>query len=246
MGTAIVITSGKGGTGKTTCSGAIASALASLGHRTVCLDCDIGLRNLDLALGLTDIVPWDFQDVLEKRTELSDAVAEHPLVKNLYFLAAPADVSPEDIDPAAMRSLIERLRDEYEYCIIDCPAGLGTGFSLACSGADMAIIIAAGDRSSLRDGHRTAAALREMGISNIRLIVNRVSPRIFSRTRATVDDAIDIVGAQLLGIVSEDESVPLAANSEKPLLVFGAKYAYDQFFRIARRITGEYVPLCNK
>lgn len=245
MGTAIVITSGKGGTGKTTCSGAIASALAFLGKRTICLDCDIGLRNLDLTLGLTDIAMLDFLDVLAGRAELSEAAVEHPLIKDLYFLAAPVNTAPEEIDPDAMSSLIARLRGEYDYCIIDCPAGLGSGFRLSCKDADMAIIVATGDSSSLRDGHRTAEALRNIGISNIRLIVNRINPRIFNRTRATVDDVIDVVGARLLGLVSEDESVTLASNLEQPLLSFGAKYAYDQFFRIARRITGERVPLGN-
>ena len=243
MGTAIVITSGKGGTGKTTCSGAIASALAFLGHRTVCIDCDIGLRNLDLALGLTDLALWDFSDVIEERAQLADAIVAHPTIENLYFLAAPAGLSPEDIDHEGMRKLINDLRNDYEYCIIDCPAGLGAGFRLSCAGADMAIIVTTGDSGSLRDGQRTAAALREMGISNIRLLVNRLSPRMLKRTRATVDDVIDVVGAQLLGLVSEDESVALASNFEQPLLVFGAKYAYDQFIRIARRISGERVPL---
>ena len=243
MGTAIVLTSGKGGTGKTTCSGAIASALASLGHPTVCVDCDIGLRNLDLALGVTDFALWDFSDVIDGHAKLSDATISHPDIQNLYFLAAPAGLSPEDINPHGMKELVDKLKSEYEYCIIDCPAGLGAGFKLSCIGADMAIIVSTGDAASLRDCQRTVAALSAQGIENVRLLVNRLSPRMLRQTRATVDDVIDVVGAQLLGLVSEDESVALAANFEKPLLVFGAKYAYDQFFRIARRITGERVPL---
>ncbi|MGM9522448.1 MAG: septum site-determining protein MinD [Oscillospiraceae bacterium] len=243
MGTAIVITSGKGGTGKTTCSAAIASALAVLGHRTICLDCDIGLKNLDLSLGLTDSAIWDFSDVLSGAVELDDAAGAHPEIENLFFLSAPSELEPADIDPAAFSELINKLKSEYDYIIIDSPAGLGTGFRLAAGNADIGIIVSTADASSLRDGQRTAAELRRLGVNELRLIVNRVEPRKLKSVKTSIDDIIDAIGARLLGLVSEDDSVQLASNLEKPLILFGARYAYDQFFKIARRITGDKVPL---
>ena len=243
MGIAIVIASGKGGTGKTTCCAAIASFLAAQGAKTLCLDCDIGLRNLDLALGLADDALWDFSDLLAGRVSIEDGPVPHPELENLYFLSAPARLSPSDVDPAAFASLVEELRHVYDYILIDAPAGIGAGFKLAAGAADMAIIVATGDVSSLRDGQRTAEELTRLGVSSLRLLVNRVDRRSFRRVSKTVDDVIDAVGAQLIGIVSEDESVPEAANLEKPLKLYGAKYAYGQFSRVARRIAGERVPL---
>lgn len=243
MGTVIVIASGKGGTGKTTCTGALSTALSMQGHRTVCLDCDVGLKNLDLTLGLTDTALWDFSDVMEGRVPLDEALCRHPQAENLWFLPAPSHLTVDDVNEEEFLSLIGTLRDKFDYCLIDAPAGLGRGFKLASAGADIAIVISTADASSLRDGQRTVAELRSGGVEDVRLIVNRVRPGAFRRMKATVDDIIDAVGAQLIGLVSEDDSVSLAANLETPLMIFGAKYAYDQFLRIARRIVGERVPL---
>lgn len=243
MCTTIVITSGKGGTGKTTCTGAIAAALALLGKRTLCIDCDIGLRNLDLNLGLTDVSLWDFSDVLSGSTELSTAVIPHPEIENLFFLSAPSGITADEIDPAEFAELIGSVREAYDFCLIDSPAGIGSGFRLACSAADMAIIVANPDAFSLRDGQKTAAVLSGLGIGNIRLLVNRVNPRMLKKIKKNVDDIIDTVGAQLIGLISEDGSIPLAAENETPLMLFGAKYAYDEFYRVARRLTGERVLL---
>jgi septum site-determining protein MinD len=241
MGTAIVITSGKGGTGKTTCCAAIASALAMLGRRTLCIDCDVGLKNLDLALGLNESVVWDFADILSGSVSPSDAVTAHPQIENLYFLSAPSQLTPSDIDRDAFSSLVREFKSNYEYVLIDSPAGLGTGFRLASSGADMAIIVATGDTSCLRDGQRTAAELESLGIPQIRLLVNRVKPKLYRSLGASIDDVIDAIGVQLIGVVSDDEAISLALNSDIPLMVYGARYAYDQFLRIARRVTGERI-----
>ena len=243
MGTSIVITSGKGGTGKTTCTGAVGTALAMLGKRTLLVDCDIGLKNLDIILGLTDSSLWDFSDVLSGAAGIGKAAVPHPRVENLYFLPAPTDPTPEGIDEGMFRELISSLKEDYDFVLIDSPAGVGSGFKLACSAADMAIIVATADASSLRDGQKTCTLLESMGIENIRLIVNRVSPKLMRKMRKNVDDIIDTVGAQLIGVISEDKSVPMAAESEQPLILYGAKYAYDQFYRVARRLLGENVPL---
>lgn len=239
MGKVIVLTSGKGGTGKTTCTATIAETLALLGKRTVAVDCDIGLRNLDLALGLADASVFDFADVLASRVSLDEAVIAHPEIENLYFLPAPAD--REDIDPASFRNLTHSLAEAYDYVLVDSPAGIGSGFRLAVSSADMAIVVATGDATCLRDGQKTVMELTQMGVGEIRLLVNRVKPRHFRKLKNTVDDVIDTVGARLLGVIREDDSVQLASNKERPLMLCGARYAYDEFYRIARRLAGERV-----
>ena len=243
MGTAIVIASGKGGTGKTTCTAAIGSALAMLGHRTLCLDCDVGLRNLDLALGLTDGALWDFSDVMGGGADLETAVVPHPVIENLFFLAAPSELEPREIDGERFAALVGELCEDYEYVLMDSPAGLGPGFRLAASSARMGIIVSTGDASSLRDGQKTALELRRLGVDKLRLIVNRVQPRQLKYVKTSIDDIIDVIGARLLGLVSEDESVALAANLEKPLMIFGARLAFDQFLRIARRLLGQRAPI---
>ena len=241
MGTVIVITSGKGGTGKTTCVAAIAQCLALLGKRTLAVDCDIGLRNLDLSLGLADRALFDLADVIFERTPIEDAVIAHDGIENLYFLPAPAERA--DIDPEKFRELMKSLAESYDFVLIDSPAGLGSGFTLAAHAADLAIVVATGDAASLRDGQKTVTELQKLGVTEVRLIVNRVKPRELRRLKSTLDDVIDTVGARLLGVISEDESIPRAANRQTPLMLYGARYAYEEFYRVARRLTGERVLL---
>jgi septum site-determining protein MinD len=246
MGKVIVVASGKGGTGKTTSVGAISSCLAALGHKTLCMDCDAGLRNLDIIIGMTEYTVTDFGDVLEGLVGLEEACSEHPKIKNLHFLPAPAFRGPEDIDPAAMAALMEQARSQFDYCLIDSPAGVGPGFRLAAQGADMALVVAICDMSSMRDGQRVAEELRSLGVGEVRLVVNRVSTRNFRRLNATVDDVIDAVGARLIGLIEEDENVFLSSNMETPLILYESKGAALEFLQIARRITGERIPLAGK
>lgn len=243
-GRAITVTSGKGGTGKTTTVAAIAAHLASLGHKTLCIDCDIGLKNLDIALGMSNLNSADFIDCVQGRLTLEQAAVHHPRIVNLDFLSAPTKmIKAENVDTDKMRMFIDRVKDEYEYCIIDSPAGLGDGFRLAACGADMAIIVATCDMSSMRDGQMVSAELNDMGVKNIRLLVNRVKPKLYKKMRATVDGIIDSVGARLIGLVAEDENVILAANSGTPLMFYESKRASAQYLRIAKRIAGEKIPL---
>lgn len=242
MGTSILMTSGKGGTGKTTCCAALASHLAGLGHKTICVDCDAALRNLDLVLGLSERVLWDFMDVLCGRVSAMDAATAHPKIKNLWFLSAPTALV-SDSEAAGFRSLMQELRAEFDYVLLDCPAGIGGGFRLAASGADMAVIVSTGDLTSLRDGQRAAAELRGMGVENIRLLVNRVRVRAYRRVRRNIDEIIDTVGARLLGVIREDDRVAEAGNLEIPLTLYKARRVNRQFSRVARRIAGEKVPL---
>ena len=242
MGKIIAVVSGKGGTGKTTTVGALASCLAALGHRTLCIDCDVGLRNLDITLGMSDFSVMDFSDVLNGYLTLDEACSEHPVIKGLFFLAAPAGGSLSNAD-GGICPLLDEVRENFDYCFIDAPAGVGAGFRFAAEGADMAIIVTTGDISSMRDGQRVAEELDKLGVPDMRLIVNRVARRNFRRTGMTVDGIIDVVGAKLIGLIYEDDAVGLAANREKALVLYNNKRAALQFLRTAQRIRGEEIPI---
>lgn len=241
MGTVIVITSGKGGTGKTSLAGGAGTALALQGHKVLCIDGDVGLRNLDITLGMADAALMDFSDVIAGRCDLDRAVAPHPTVSNLYLLTAPLTL-PEDFPGEdGFRSLLDQARALYDYILIDSPAGLGEGFRLAVCGADRAIVVAVSDPSSLRDAQRVVTQLSH--IETVHLVVNRVRGRILRRLGTTIDDAMDTAGLPLLGLVPEDPQVTLAAGSGRPLLQTAQKGAAQAFRNIARRIAGEQAPL---
>ena len=243
MGKVIVVASGKGGTGKTATVGAVASCLAALGHKTLCIDFDVGLRNLDICLGLTEYSVADFHDVLSGTLSPELAVTQHPAIENLYFLSAPPFLRPEDIDEAAAAGLIGRLKEDYDYVLIDAPAGIGPGFRQAARAADMALVVVISDLASIRDGQRAMQQLKKLGVEEIRLVVNRVRPKDLRRLQTTIDDAIDNVGARLIGLVPEDENVYLSANRQIPLVLYEQNKAARYFLDIARRIAGEDVPI---
>lgn len=241
IGTSIVITSGKGGTGKTSTTAGIASCLAAMGNKVLCLDCDVGLRNLDLTLGLTDQALMDFTDVMEGRCSLERAAVEHPLVDNLFLLTAPVTL-PAGITEEGMRQLMRKIRAQFDYCIIDCPAGVGTGFRLATCAADRAIVVSNADFAALRDGQAAVQRLMQLDIP-LHLVVNRLRPRLLRKMRLDVDDAMDNTGLPLIGIVPEDERVTLAAAQGTPLILTTRRGAALAYYHIAQRITGQRVPL---
>lgn len=242
MGQAIVITSGKGGTGKTSLTGGVASCLAALGKTVLCLDADIGLRNLDLSLGLSDRALMDFTDVIKGRCSLSAAAVRHPQLPNLALLTAPVRLSPGSISTEEMRALIWEIRDQYDYCLIDSPAGLGSGFRLAACGADRAIVVSTTDASALRDAQRTVTELKNT-LSPIHLVVNRVKPRLLRQLKTTIDDAMDAAGLPLLGVVPEDVAVTVSANRGVPVILAERKGAALAYLNIARRLEGQRVPM---
>ena len=198
MGKAIVIASGKGGTGKTTATAAIASCLAAAGRSVLCVDADAGLKNLDLCLGLADRAVLDFGDVISGRCGLDAAVIAHPELPRLFFLTAPVEPISSAEEAGGLARLISFTKTVFDYCLIDSPAGLGIGFAAASRSADSAIIVSASDPSSCRDSGRVVMELKEMGIKDVRLIVNRVRRGILSRSGQTIDDAVDAIGARLL------------------------------------------------
>lgn len=242
-GTCIAVVSGKGGTGKTSFTAGVGSALAIQGKRTLCLDCDIGLRNLDLALGLSDRALMDFTDVAQKRCSLDSAVVAHPKIKNLYLLTAPARSRTPPVLPEQMRALLDEIRQRFDYCLLDAPAGLGSGFRLAVCGADRAVVVTTADASSLRDAQHTVMELDRFPRGSLHVVVNRVRRKMLRDMHATIDDAIDTAGLPLLGVIPEDDQLPLALNRGIPLLLASDALAATAYRNIAKRIIGIRVPL---
>jgi len=243
MGKVIAVASGKGGTGKTTSAAAISSSLAILGFKTLCIDFDAGLRNLDLSLCMTDFSVTDFLDVVSGRLDLMEACSESPQIPNLFFLSAPSIPDLNEPDEAELKLLFVKARQEFDYCVVDAPSGIGTYFRYANLFADMSIIVILGELPSTRDAQQAATLIREMGVPDLRLLVNRVLPKNLKRINTTIDDVIDTIGVRLIGIVPEDKSVFRALHANVPLLMYKRKLAANDFLDIARRITGEEVPL---
>lgn len=241
MGQVIAVTSGKGGTGKTSLTAGVASCLAALDKKVLCVDMDIGLRNLDLSLGLTDRVLMDFTDVASGRCTLQRAAVEHPSIPGLFLITAPLDLSALELGEERFRAFLEEARSLFDFILLDAPAGLGPGFRLASCGADRGVVVCTSDASSLRDAQRAVAELKHLG--TVQLVVNRVQVKLLKRLRTTIDDAMDTAGLPLLGVVPEDETVTLAANFDTPLVLMSHKGAALACLNIARRILGQRVPI---
>ncbi len=244
MGEVLVITSGKGGTGKTTLCAGIASCLAAMGQKVLAIDCDIGLNNLDIALGMTDCATISFLDVMMENQYLSDA-PEHPVIPGLQLLTAPTKTRAGLVDDIIFGRLIEEAAESYDWVLLDAPAGIGYGFDLATAYADRAILVATADAGSLRDAQQTAAILSEKGIKTIQLVVNRVTRRLLRSVRANIDDIMDHVGLPLLGLIPEDQTVPVAAADGNALVLRSRKGAAMACLRISRRLLRLDAPLMH-
>lgn len=243
MGQVIAVVSGKGGTGKTSFTANVGMALAQMGHPTLCLDCDVGLRNLDIALAMTDRAVMDFTDVMYGRCSLDEAAVRHPEQKNLYLLTAPSRTGAEEISQEGFRELFPDIQKRFDYCLVDAPAGLGRGFQLALAGADRVVVVTTTETSSLRDAQRTVMELNGLGRGQVHLVVNRCRKKLLRSLHQTIDDAIDTAGLPLLGVIPEDETMPLYAGRGVPLLSSGNNYAAKAYRNIARRIDGRRVSL---
>lgn len=242
MGELIALLSGKGGTGKTSLCAGIATALASLNHSVLCIDCDIGLRNLDIALGLAHAGTLSFLDVCSGEYTLDQAL-RHSDYPNLAFLTAPVNCKAEDIDRAAFSAMLRSAREQFDYVFLDAPAGIELGFQLSASYADRVILVTCPEPAAVRDAARAGEVLERMGKEDVRLIVNRISKKLFDIMNVTVDDVMDETGLPLLGIVPEDPKVTLAAAFEESLLRYTKRGAAAACKRIAKRIQGKPVPL---
>ena len=243
MGQVIAVVSGKGGTGKTSFTANVGMALAQRGDTVLCLDCDVGLRNLDIAMALTDRAVMDFTDVMAGNCTLDEAVVPHPQQSRLFLLTAPTQISASEIDRESFRRLFPMISQRFDYCLIDSPAGLDSGFRLAVSGAERVVVVTTTEASSLRDAQRTAMELEELPRDRVHLVVNRCRKKLLKRLHQTIDDAIDSAGLPLLGVIPEDETMPLYAGLGTPLLLSNNDCAAQAFRNIARRIDGQRTPL---
>lgn len=243
MGKLIAVLSGKGGTGKTSLCAGIASALAESGERVLCIDCDTGLRNLDISLGLTDHCGLTFADVYSGSYPL-DSATRHPDFPNLFFLTAPANCSSGDIDEEKFAAFLAEAKKQFQFVLLDAPAGIEDGFRLCARSADQVALVTNADPAAVRDAARAGELLEKMGKTQIRVIVNRVNEKLYHTLRVTVDDVMDRAGLPLLGIVADDPDVTLSAAFEQPLLRYNKRSeAAKACRRIAKRIQGFPEPI---
>ena len=242
MGELIAILSGKGGTGKTSVCAGLATALADQGKSVLCIDCDIGLRNLDISLGMADVGTLSFLDVCSGGYSL-DQAAKHPAYGTLFFLTAPMNCPAEQVNREDFARMLHEARIRFDYVFLDAPAGLDEGFRLAAKFADRLLLVTGPDPAAIRDAGRIGEVLELMGKDRVRLIVNRINKRIASNLDLTVDDIMDRAGLPLMGVVTEDANVVLAAAYGKPLLKTTRRGAAAACKRIVKRIQGLNVPI---
>lgn len=246
MGQVVVVTSGKGGVGKTTTTANLGTALAQLGNKVVLLDADIGLRNLDVVMGLENRIVYDLVDVIEGNARLKQALIKDKRIDNLYLLAAAQTREKKDVKPDQMRMLTEQLAREFDFVLLDCPAGIEDGFKNAIAGAEKAIIVCNPEVSSVRDADRVIglwdAQAEDKGPAM--LIVNRVRPKMVARgDMLEIDDMLEMLAVDLLGIVPEDEHIIVSTNRGEPAVYQRTSRAGQAYQNIARRLMGEQVPI---
>ena len=245
MSDVIVVTSGKGGVGKTTTTANIGIGLAGLGKKTVMVDTDIGLRNLDVVLGLENRIVYNLVDVIESRCRLKQALIRDKRQKELYLLPSAQTRDKSAVTPEQMCKLCEELKTQFDYIILDCPAGIEQGFQNAVAGADRAIVVTTPEVSSIRDADRIIGLLEARDLRNISLIINRLRPDMVKRGEMmSVEDVEEILAVPLLGVIPDDEHVVVATNQGEPVSG-GHSPAGAAYANISRRILGEEVPLLD-
>jgi septum site-determining protein MinD len=244
--TVATITSGKGGVGKTTTTANLAAALALGGKKVVCIDGDIGLRNLDVVLGLENRIVYDLVDVVEGRCRLRQAMIRDKRLPELYLIPAAQTRDKSAVSPSDMVRLCDDLRQEFDWVLIDSPAGIERGFRNAVAPADMVIVVTNPEVSAVRDADRIIGLIEAEEKGPARLIINRLNPQLVKRgDMLTADDVLELLAVELLGIVPEDETVVIGSNRGSPVSLDGKSKAGEAFQNIARRMNGENVPLMN-
>ena len=243
MGEIISIVSGKGGVGKTTLCAYLALSLAMKDKKVVCIDCDKGLNNLDITLGLEEKTIFDLSDVLSERCPLHKALVSHSVYRNLSMIPAPLDFRAR-IDEQKLRALCKELAASYDFVILDCPAGLGEGFGSAIYSSDRALVVATPDITSIRDATRAASVIAESEKIPVQLIINRMRPTFVKKGYfENVDNIMDEIGLPLIGIVPEDEKIMVCAGCRRSLFAEKKTVSADALRRISRRLCGENVAL---
>jgi len=246
MGEVIVVTSGKGGVGKTTTSANIGSGLAAAGHKVVLVDTDIGLRNLDVLMGLENRIVYDLVDVTSGNCRLKQALIRDKRFANLFLLPAAQTKDKTAVNPEQMKVLAAELKAEFDYTIIDCPAGIEQGFHNAIAGADWAIVVCTPELSSVRDADRIIGLLKAAELRDPRLIINRIRPAMIKRgDMMNISDILDILDVVLIGAVPDNESIITSTNRGEPAVMDKNSIAGQAYRNITRRIEGEEIPMMN-
>jgi len=246
MGEVIVVTSGKGGVGKTTTSANIGSGLAAAGHKVVLVDTDIGLRNLDVLMGLENRIVYDLVDVTSGNCRLKQALIRDKRFANLFLLPAAQTKDKTAVNPEQMKVLAAELKAEFDYTIIDCPAGIEQGFHNAIAGADWAIVVCTPELSSVRDADRIIGLLKAAELRDPRLIINRIRPAMIKRgDMMNISDILYILDVVLIGAVPDNESIITSTNRGEPAVMDKNSIAGQAYRNITRRIEGEEIPIMN-
>lgn len=246
MAKVIVITSGKGGVGKTTTISNLGVGLALKGYNVLLIDTDIGLRNLDVVMGLENRIVYDLVDVIENRCRVAQALIKDKRCPNLCLLPAAQIRDKNDVSPAQMKKLVDELRKDFDYILIDCPAGIEQGFKNAIAGADEAIVVTTPEISAARDADRIIGLLEANEIRNPKLIVNRIKmDMVKAGNMLSVDDMLDILAIKLIGIVPDDESIVISTNKGEPVVYKGESLAAQAYKNIVERVDGKDVEFLN-
>lgn len=246
MSEVIVITSGKGGVGKTTTSANIGTGLAMLGKKVVLLDADIGLRNLDVVMGLENRIVYNVIDVIEGSCRLKQALIKDKKYPNLFLLPAAQTRDKDAVTPEQMKKLCEHLKEEFDYVIIDCPAGIEQGFKNAIAGADKALVVTTPEVSAIRDADRIIGLLEANDLRNSKLIINRIRVDMVRRgDMMTVDDVIEILAIDLIGTIPDDENIVISTNNGDPIINNQTITSGKAYMNICKRILGEEVPFID-
>lgn len=244
MGEVIVITSGKGGVGKTTTTANLGAALALAGKRVVLVDTDIGLRNLDVVMGLENRIVYDIVDVVEGKCRLKQSLIKDKRYPELFLLPAAQTRDKSAINEEQMLDLTSKLKKEFDFVLIDCPAGIEQGFKNAVVGADRALIVTTAEISAIRDADRIIALVEVSGIKNPELIINRLRPEMVRKGEMMdVEDIVDLLSIDLVGVVPDDEYIIMHTNKGEPVITNKKAPAGRAYIEISRRILGENVPI---
>ncbi len=245
MSEVIVITSGKGGVGKTTTSANVGTGLAILGKKTVLIDTDIGLRNLDVVMGLENRIVYNLVDVVEGNCRMKQALIRDKRYPNLYLLPSAQTRDKTAVSPEQMKKLADDLREDFDYILLDCPAGIERGFQNAIAGADRALVVTTPEVSAIRDADRIIGLLEAADMGMIDLIVNRIRMDMVRRgDMMSMDDVVDILAVNVIGVVPDDESIVISTNQGEPLVGMGSM-AGQAYLNICRRIMGEEIPFLS-
>jgi len=242
-GKVVTVTSGKGGVGKTTTTANLAVALAAGGEKVVCIDADIGLRNLDVVMGLENRIVYDIVDVVEGRARVRQAMIKDKRLPEMYLIPAAQTRDKAAVSPADMIKLAEELRQDMDYILVDSPAGIERGFRNAVAPADQVLIVTNPEVSAVRDADRIVGLLEAEEKGPGHLILNRVKPDMVKRgDMLSTDDVLDILAIPLIGVVPEDEGILVSSNRGSPAAMDDKSRAGQAFRDIARRLKGESVP----